>query len=147
MRIAAFAVLAAFAAGDPAVGTWKLNVAKSRYKPGPAPKTATITFEASGAGIKRTGESVAADGQVASFSYTAQYDGKDYPVTGNPNADTISIKRIDAYTTESTLKKGGKVTTTARRVVSKDGKTLTLTIKGTNAQGQPTDNVAVYDRQ
>jgi hypothetical protein len=135
------------AAADPAIGTWKLNVAKSKYRPGPAPKGATITYEASGDGVKRTGETVKADGQTTSFSYTAQYDGKDYPVTGNPNADTIVLKRINDYTSEATLKRGGKVTTTARRVVSKDGKTLTLTLKGTNAQGQTVNSVSVYEKQ
>ena len=136
-----------WAAADPALGTWKLNIAKSKYSPGPAPKSATITYEAAGDGVTRTGETVGADGQTTSFSYTAQYDGKDYPVTGNPNADTITLKRINAYTSEATLKKGGKVVLTARRVVSKDGKTLTLTLKGTNAQGQQINTVSVYDKQ
>ena len=147
MILAALSVALVWSAADPVIGTWKLNVAKSKYSPGPAPKSATIAYEAAGDGVKRTGETVGADGQTTSFSYTAQYDGKDYPVTGNPNADTITLKRINAYTTEATLKKGGKVTTTARRVVSKDGKTLTLTLKGTNAQGQRVNAVAVYEKQ
>ena len=145
--IGALSLAVLLAAADPAIGTWKLNVAKSKYSPGPVPKSATITFEPSGDGIKRTGESVSADGQTTSFSYTAQFDGKDYPVIGNPNADTIAIKRINAYTTQSTLKKGGKVTTTARRVVSKNGKALTLTITGTTPDGKPMKNVAVYEKQ
>jgi hypothetical protein len=61
--------------------------------------------------------------------------------------DTISMKRIDANTTERTYKKAVKVTSTSRRVVSRDGKTLTLTNKGTDAQGKPTSSVAVYDKQ
>lgn len=145
--LAALSIVLVWAAADPAIGTWKLNVEKSKYSPGPAPKSATVTYEASGEGVTRTGQSVAADGQTTSFSYTAQYDGKDYPVSGNPNADTIALKRIDPYTSEATLKKGGKVTTTARRVVSKDGKTLTLTLKGTNAQGQAVNNTSVYEKQ
>jgi hypothetical protein len=143
----ALSVAVVWAAADPVIGTWKLNVAKSKYSPGPTPKSATITYEASGDGITRTGQTVGADGQTTAFSYTAQYDGKDYPVTGNPNADTISLKRINAYTSEATLKKSGKVTTTARRVVSKDGKILTLTLKGTNAQGQKVNTISVYDKQ
>jgi hypothetical protein len=106
--LATLSVALGLAAADPAIGTWKLNVAKSKYSPGPVPKSATVTYEVSGDGVKRTGETVTADGQTTSFSYTAQYDGKEYPVTGNPNADTIVLKRINDYTSESTLKKGGK---------------------------------------
>src|SRR5687767_12111337 len=87
VSLAALTAALVFAAADPAVGTWKLNVAKSKYSPGPAPKSATMTYEASGDGVKRTGQTVSADGQTNSFSYTAQYDGKEYPVSGNPNAD------------------------------------------------------------
>lgn len=134
-------------AADPAVGTWKLNVAKSKYSPGPPPKSATVTYEASGEGIRRTGQTVNADGQTTSFEYTAQYDGKDYPVKGNPNADSISLKRVNDRTVEGTLKKEGKVTTNVRRVVSADGKTLTITVKGKNAQGQNVNNVSVYEKQ
>ena len=79
--------------------------------------------------------------------YTANYDGKDNPVTGNPDADSVSLKRVDAYTVEGTHKMAGKLVRTFRRVVSKDGKTLTVTEKGANAQGQAYNNVVVYDRQ
>lgn len=135
------------AAADPAVGTWKLNVGKSKYSPGPAPKSATVTYEETGKAIRRTGESIDAQGQRNSFEYTAQYDGKEYPVTGSENFDSIMIKRVNDRTSEATLKKGGKVVSTARRVISPDGKTLTITISGTNAKGERTRNVAVYDRQ
>jgi hypothetical protein len=134
-------------AADPSVGTWKLNTAKSKYSPGPAPKSATITYEETADGIKRMGESVDADGNKTSFEYTAKYDGKDYPVTGSDTIDMIALKRINDRSTEATLKKSGKVVSTARRVVSKDGKTLTLTITGTNAKGQNVKNVAVYEKQ
>jgi hypothetical protein len=93
------------------------------------------------------GESVDADGNKTTFEYTAKYDGKDYPVTGSETFDMIALKRINDRTTEATLKKSGKVVSTARRVVSKDGKTLTLTITGTNAKGQKMKNIAVYDKQ
>ena len=79
--------------------------------------------------------------------YTANYDGKDYPLAGVPNADTVSLKRIDARTTERTDKKDGKVVQTLARVVSQDGKTMTVTSKGTNAQGQTVNNVAVWEKQ
>ena len=88
-----------------------------------------------------------AEGKTTSFTYTAKYDGKEYPVSGSDDYDTIVLKRINDNTTESTLKKSGKVLTTARRVVSKDGKTMTLTISGTNAKGEKVHNTAVYEKQ
>lgn len=133
---------------DPFMGTWKLNHAKSKYNPGPPPKNQTYKFEPSGTnGVKFTAEGVAAGGNRIHREYTASYDGKDYPVTGNPDADSVSLKRVDAYTVEGTQKLNGKLVRTFRRAVSKDGKTLTVTEKGTNAQGQAYDNVVVYDRQ
>ena len=105
-----------------------------------------ITYEETADGIKRTGQSVDAEGKTTSFEYTAKYDGKEYPVTGSDLYDTISIKRINDHTVESTLKKSGKMTSKARRVVSKDGKTMTLTINGTNAKGEKMQNLAVYDK-
>ena len=144
---ALFGLATLLVAADPTVGTWKLNTAKSKYSPGPAPKSATITYEETADGIKRMGESVEADGTKTSFEYTAKYDGKDYPVTGSDTFDMIALKRINDRTTQATLKKSGKVVSTARRVVSKDGKMLTLTITGTNAKGQKMKNIAVYDKQ
>ena len=134
-------------AADPAVGTWKLNTAKSKYTPGPVPKSATVTYEETADGIKRTGESVDADGKTTSFTYTAKYDGKDYPVTGSDVYDTIAPKRINEHTVEATRKKSGAVVHTARRVVSKNGKVMTITMTGKNAKGEKVHNVAVYDKQ
>jgi len=134
-------------AADPPAGTWKLNVNKSKFSPGPAPQSATVKYEETDNGIKRTGETVTADGKNTSFEYTARYDGNDYPVTGNPSADTIALKRINDRTVEATLKKNGKVVTRARRVISADGKTMTLTIRGKNEQGQEVKNTQVYDQQ
>jgi hypothetical protein len=98
---------ATLVAADPTVGTWKLNTAKSKYSPGPAPMSATITYEETADGIKRTGESVLPDGTKTSFEYTAKYDGKDYPVTGSDTIDMIALKQINDRTTEATLKKSG----------------------------------------
>ena len=134
-------------AADSAIGTWKLNAAKSKYTPGPPPKSATITYEQTADGIKRTGESVDAEGKTTSFEYTAKYDGKDYPVTGSDLYDTITLKRINDRTAEATLKKSGKIVSHARRSISKDGKVMTLTISGTNPKGKKMHNVAVYDKQ
>ena len=134
-------------ASDPRMGTWKLNVAKSKYSPGPAPQALTLKVEPSGQGEKVTAEFVNADGTRTTTQYTANFDGKDNPLTGSQIADTVSLKRIDARTTDRTDKKGGKVAQTLRRVVSKDGKTMTVTTKGTNAQGQAVNNVAMFEKE
>lgn len=95
-------------AADPVIGTWTLNVAKSTYNPGPPPKSLTVKIEAAGEGIKSTSDGVAADGSSTHSEYTANYDGKDYPLKGVEDADTVSLKRIDANTAERTDKKAGK---------------------------------------
>ena len=133
--------------GDPRIGTWKLNVAKSKYSPGPPPQSQTLKVEASGKGEKVTSEVVNADGTNTTTQYTANFDGKDSPLTGSPIADMVSLKRIDARTTERTDKKGGTVAQTIRRVVSADGKTMNVTVKGKNAQGQEVSNVVVFEKQ
>jgi hypothetical protein len=132
---------------DPRLGTWKLNVAKSQYSPGPAPQSLTVKVEPSGQGEKGTTEFVNADGTRTTTQYTANFDGKDYPLTGSQIADMVSLKRIDARTTERTDKKGSTVAQTLVRVVSQDGKTMTVTTKGTNAQGQAVNNVALFEKQ
>ena len=151
LRLPAVILLMGFAlstqAADPRVGTWKLNVAKSTYSPGPAPKSATTKIESAGDGEKITADGVRGDDTPIRVEYTAQYDGKDYPITGSPMADTVSLKRLDANTTERTDKMDGKVTQTVTRTVSSDGKTMTVTYKGTNAKGQPINNVGVYETQ
>jgi len=134
-------------AADQVIGTWELNLAKSKYSPGPAPKSQTRTYEAAGAGVKFTAKGVDAEGKATLVEYTASYDGQDSPIGGHPDADTISLKRVDDLTADSTLKKAGKVVITTHRVISKDGKSMTLTSKGTNAKGQAIDNVVVFDRK
>ena len=134
-------------AADNWLGTWKLNLAKSKFSPGPAPKSLTLKFEASQDGIKLTSDGVDADGKPTHGSYTSKFDGKDVPWAGNPNADTASPKRIDANSYQNTWKKDGKVTVTAKAVVSADGKTLTVTQTGKNAKGEAVNTTAVYDRQ
>ena len=132
---------------DPAVGTWKLNVAKSKYDPGPAPKSNTITITAAGKGLKVSAKGTDAEGKPTTTDYTVSDDGKDAPVTGQAAYDSVSVKRIDKNTTEMTRKKAGKVVQTARRAVSADGKTMTVTATGTNEKGQKINTVGVFDRQ
>jgi hypothetical protein len=144
-----FAFMASASAQPPqaAMGTWKLNVAKSKFSPGPAPKSLIVKFEPAGQGVTLTSESVAADGKKGTGGYTANYDGKDYPLKGSPLADTVSLKRIDANTTERTDKKNGKVVQTLTRVVAKNGKSFTVTVKGTSPKGEPINNVLVFEKQ
>ena len=143
--VAVVAVVSAQGANS-RIGTWHLNVTKSTYSPGPAPKSQVLTIEAAGAGEKVTSELVSATGAKTVSVYTANYDGKPYPITGSETADTVTLKRVDANTSERTDSKGGKAVQTFIRVVSKDGKTMTVTIKGTNAQGQAVSNVVVFEK-
>ena len=133
---------------DSQVGVWKLNVAKSKYSPGPAPTSGTTTIEAAGAGTKVSVDQTFPDGAKRQYSFTANYDGKDVAVTGNsPDMDMAARTRVNANTVKTVAKKNGKVTTTQTSTVSSDGKTRTVTTKGKNAKGQPVNNVAVYERQ
>jgi hypothetical protein len=143
----AFASTALAQAPAGLAGTWKLNVAKSTYDPGPAPKSMTIVYTPSGDALKIVVEVVPATGPAQKWEMLGAYDGKDHTVAGNPDAETISMKRIDDTTGESTFKKGGKVMAVNTRVLSADGKTLTITSKGTTADGKPRNDVAVYDKQ
>lgn len=131
---------------DPAVGTWTLNVTKSTYSPGPAPTEHTMTIESVGEETKVTVKGAAADGSPVSVSYSYKTDGKDYPSTGSRDFDSVALKR-SGMTVEGLRKKAGKQVQTYSRVVSKDGKTMTVTIKGTNAKGQTINNIAVYEKQ
>jgi hypothetical protein len=140
-------VFVATAQSDPFAGTWRLNVAKSTYSPGPTPKSITSTYEAAGQGYKVSVTNESATGKTQ-YSYATNLDGKDSPVTGtNPNADTVTVKRIDARTLEVVSKRGGKITITQRNALSADGKSRTVTTTGTDAQGQRVNNVAVFERQ
>ena len=134
-------------ATDPRIGTWKMNPAKSKYDPGPPPQSLTVKVEPAGQGEKVTTEAVNSDGSRTTVQYSANFDGKDSPLTGSQIADMVSLKRVDARTTVRTDKKDGKVAQTLTRVVAPDGKTMTVTGKGTNAQGQPVNNVVVFDKQ
>ena len=100
-----------------------------------------------GQGIKVSTKAVAADGKPTMTEFTAMFDGKDHPVTGNADYDATMMKRVDSQTIEFTRKKGGKMAQTATSVVSKDGKTLTITTTGVNAQGQKINNVAVFEKK
>jgi hypothetical protein len=130
----------------PGLGTWKLNVANSKYSPGPAPKSATVTFSAAGQGVKAVIDGVGPDGGKVHWEYTANFDGKPYPVTGNGDGDMVVATRVNASTIETSYTLKGKPSVVNTRVVSADGKTLTVTSKGTNGQGQTVNNVQVFEK-
>jgi hypothetical protein len=132
---------------DQQSGTWKMNPDKSQYSPGPAPKRITVKIASDADNIKLTSDGIDAAGNPTHVEYTAKYDGKDYPVTGVPNADTVALDRLDASTIRSTTKKGDQVVMIVTSVISKDGNTRTSTFKGKNAEGQDVNNVVVYDKQ
>ena len=134
-------------APDPLIGTWELNVAKSKFKPGPPLKSSTRKFEAVEDGLKFSGQNLNADGTTLTVEFTAYFDGKEYPIKGDPNADTLSLRRIDRFNTEGTFKKAGNVTYRVKRVVSQDGKVWTLIAEGMNAQGKPYSDVLVFEKK
>jgi hypothetical protein len=139
--------IAAKAQQDPLVGTWNLNLAKSKFNGIPAPKSQIYKYEANGPdGVKFTNDSVNADGTNVHAEYSVKFDGKEVPINGDPLRDMTTNKRVDANTTSgvSTLK--GKPASSFRRVVSRDGKTLTITAKGTQG-GKAYNQVTVYDKQ
>jgi hypothetical protein len=134
-------------AADPAVGTWNLNLAKSTFSPGPAPKSQTRIYTESAQGMTVIVKTTAADGKDSTTNLTYKEDGKSYPASGSPDFDMVSISRVDALTVHSTQTKAGATTGNAVRSVSKDGKTLTFAQKGTHAGGVKFDDVSVYDKQ
>jgi hypothetical protein len=131
---------------DPNMGTWTLNEAKSHFSKG-APKNRTVVYEAAGDSIKVTVDGVDGQGNPTHNEWTGKFDGKDYPVTGDPTADTRAYRRINVRTLALTNKKDGKVTTSGRIVVSRDGRSRTLTTTTKDSKGRKVTNIAVYDKQ
>lgn len=132
---------------DKFFGTWKLNLAQSKFSPGPGPKAITVTIEKAGSGFKLTATGTNGDGTPLNTSYTATYDGKDSPVTGSTDYDAVAVTMIDANTRHTVRKKAGKEVQTVHSVLSADGKHYTSTTTGVNARGEKVESVAVYDRQ
>jgi hypothetical protein len=131
---------------SPQIGTWKLNEAKSKFAPG-ADKNQTVVYAAAGDQVKVTVDGTTAEGKSTHNEWTGKFDGKDYPVTGDPKMDTRSYKESGKDMLEMTVKKDGKVVATGKIVVSADGKTRTVTTSGTDAKGAKVESTAVYDKQ
>lgn len=145
MAVTAIAMFGA----DNSIGTWKRNVARSKSTPAAKNpiKSLTSVREAIDGGVKVTATGEMQDGTAINYSASVKYDGKEYPATGG-SWDTVSIKQIDANTfTVENKKSGGKYHTKGRIVISKDGKTMTGTSKGTNAEGQPTSSTQISEKQ
>ncbi len=133
-------------ADSPHMGTWKLNEAKSKFGPG-ATKNNTVVYEAAGDSVKVTVDGVDGDGNPSHNEWTGKFDGKFYPVTGDPTSDMRSYRKINNHTLALTGKKGGKVTLTGRIVASANGRTRTVTTTGTDSKGKRFSNRAVYDKE
>ena len=151
-RVILFTLAALFAsvtvclAANPHMGIWKLNEAKSKFSPG-ATKNNTVVYETAGDSVKVTVDGVDGAGNTIHSEWTGKFDGKFYPVTGDPTSDMRSYRKINIHTLALTGKKGGKVTVTGRIVVSANGKTRTVTTTGTDAKGKRVTTRAVYDKQ
>ena len=147
--LASLAVLLAAAslalAADVTLGTWKLDEAKSKLPT--AAKNSTVVYAASGDSVKITVDGVDKDGKPAHNEWTGKYDGKDYPVIGDPNSDTRAYTKVDDHTLTFNAKKAGKVTSNGKVSISADGKTRTVTVSTTDASGKTSEGTAVYNRQ
>jgi hypothetical protein len=131
---------------DLLLGVWQLDIAKSRYTPGPPPRNETRTYARDKDGMKGTIQRRRADGMEEVIEYRADFD-HEYPVMGTPAYDTIRLKRIDALTAEAVLSHAGRVFGTARRIISQDGRTLTIMFRQEDRGGNLQNNVAVYRKQ
>ena len=137
-----------FAQSDPWLGTWQLNLAKSKYSPGPPPKSLAVNWQGEGQNRKITVVGVDAQGNPIVIVMTeAVEDGKPDPVTGSPDYDAHAATRVDAHTRNASFMKAGKVVRTGILVVSQDGKSFTQTVTGTDANGRQINNIVVADRQ
>ena len=137
---------AACFAADPQMGTWKLNEAKSKLAPG-VTKNNKVVYAAAGDNVKVTVDGTDSAGKPAHNDWTGKFDGKYYPVTGDPTSDARSYKKVDARTLELSIKKKGKVTVSGRIVVAADGKSRAITTTGTDAKGKKFKSMAAYDKQ
>ncbi len=135
------------AAADPFVGTWKLNVARSKIQVGTPPKSSVVTIEMVGDKRRLTVHTIPAEGPESRTESVAAEDGKDYPMKGSATVDAVSLVRVAPRVVERRDKKDGKVVATLTATVSANGKTLTVNQKGINPAGQTYANVLIYDRQ
>jgi len=127
------------------IGTWRLVVAKSTYSPGPAPNSETRAYIRDGANIQGTIERVFLDGRRERIEYTANFD-REYPVVGAEAYDHVILKRLNEHTSEAVLSHAGRVFGTARRVISVDGKSMTIAFTTDGSAGTSIRNMAFYEK-
>ena len=144
--VMSFGGLALCLAADANMGTWKLNEARSKMAPGTA-RLHTVVYAAMGDGVKITVDGVDADGKPTHNEWAGKYDGKDYPVTGDPTSDARSYTKVNDGTLMFAVKKGGKTIVTGTVVVAPDGKSRTVTTTGTDSSGKKVTSTAAYDRK
>ena len=133
-------------ADNPHMGTWKLNEARSKFSPG-ATKNHTVVYEAAGNSVKVIVDGVDGNGNPSHNEWTGKFNGKFYPVTGDPASDMRAYRKINNRTMALTGKQGGKITLTGRIIVTAHGRTRTVTTTGTDSNGKRFSNRAVYDKQ
>ena len=146
LTLCAVGVATGVAAADPNLGTWKLNAAKSKLAPG-TPKNDTVVYEAVGDNVKITVDGTDGAGKPQHNEWTGKFDGKNYPVTGDPTLDSRAYTRVDERTLTFANRLAGKVILTGRMSVSADGKTRTVTVTGTDAAGKQISSTSVFDKQ
>jgi hypothetical protein len=133
-------------AQSPQMGTWKLDEAKSKIPAGMV-QNSTVIYAANGDNVKVTTDGTSGDGKPMHTEWTGKFDGKDYPLTGDPTADSRSYKTVDEHKLDLTSKKNGKEINTGHVEVSKDGKTRTLHLTATDSSGKKVSGVSIYDKQ
>jgi hypothetical protein len=132
---------------DPLVGTWTLNIQRSRFRPGLPPKSMTVTYDQTSTGLHALSVVVLRDGSSSRNEYTAAYDGKDYPIIGVAQVDAVSLRQIDTLTTERIDKRAGQRVQSYMRQLYADGRTLIVTQKGTDAAGSIVDHQMIFERK
>ncbi len=141
-----FAGVALCLAADITTGTWKLNEAKSKFGEGTG-KNTTVVYEVAGDNMKVTVDGADKDGKAVHTEWTGKFDGKDYPVTGNPNEDVRSYTKVSDRALDFASKSDGKATAVGHVEVAADGKSRTVNTTVTDSSGKKTSSVAVYDKQ
>jgi hypothetical protein len=136
-----------FAQSSPLIGTWKLSLDKSKFSPGPPPRSASLTYTQDGKNIRATNPFIDAQGNPVTLVNMLIFDGQPHPSIGSPNYDATAYTRLDANTIIYTRLKAGKLVGIGTNVMSQDGKTLTISLTGTDASGRASTNVFVYDKQ
>jgi hypothetical protein len=134
-------------ANEPLFGVWQLNVAKSKYTPGPAPRNSSKRYEPYRGGLKASQDTTTAKGDVQHIEIVGALDGKDYPATGNPEIDTYSFRKVADRTYEIVQKKAGKEIYRVSTTVAPDGKTRSVQQTGKNAKGEAVANEMLWERQ